>query len=79
MMKYKRREAVGDMGGYPPNFLYFTFIIETLGGSLPCLPLYKYILCVCVCARAHACVCVYIYHRSKALPDFTMLVAVLAC
>ena len=38
MMKYKRREAMGGTGGFPPNFLYFTFIIETLGGSLPCLP-----------------------------------------
>ena len=38
MMKYKMREAMGGTGGSPPNFLYVTFTIETLGGSLPCFP-----------------------------------------
>jgi hypothetical protein len=38
MMKYQKREAKGGTGGFAANFFYFTFIIETLGGSLPCLP-----------------------------------------
>jgi hypothetical protein len=40
-------EAMGGTGGIPPNFLNFTFIIETLGGAsrashnLPTLSFYQ--------------------------------------
>ena len=35
---------MGGMGGHPPNFFYFTFIIEYFGGWPPTPPIYIYIM-----------------------------------
>ena len=63
------------MGGYgrlwtrgsPPNFVYFTFIIETLGGSLPCLPqLLFYLLLFSKIIKNNNNIIIYIYiYRRK--------------
>jgi len=45
--------------GFPPNSLYFTFFVNTLGGASRASDTYYiYIYCVCVCVCLSVCVCV---------------------